>query len=467
MDIRRETGERSDNLFYQLRQDGNGKWLFVCHVNRKRNNVSRPERLSVRIRGAYQVTVYDALSGNCTAAESVKKDGWTCLTVDLYAEDSFLWRLDEHNAQQAADEEAQIPGVSGKSEKTIIPEAARPLREGRPAAVYGLVAGPSGSTGKKGTMVHCIAEPDGFTMAEPNVLLLDRAQWKLNGGEWQAEEDILRIDNHIRALLGYPRRQDAFIQPWRVREAPEKDVVTLRIKMESRVETGSLMLALERPEKIGIRWNGIPCPMPKREETGWFTDTFIRTVSVPGLKKGENELLLEVPFGQKTNLENLFLLGEFGVCVLGTKSLVTAAPTELAFGDITRQGLPFYGGSITYSMHFEMDQEKDILVKVPHFTAPVLEVWIDGKSAGLIAFAPHTLSLGRVAAGRHSLKICACGNRFNSFGTLHNCNEEFKWYGPDSYRTVGDEWSEAWCLRPFGILSGVEIWEGDREHGDK
>lgn len=146
---------------------------------------------------------------------------------------------------------------------------------------------------------------------------------------------------------------------------------------------------------------------------------------------------------------------------------MTAAPTELAFGDITRQGLPFYGGSITYSMHFEMDQEKDILVKVPHFTAPVLEVWIDGKSAGLIAFAPHTLSLGRVAAGRHSLEICACGNRFNSFGTLHNCNEEFKWYGPDSYRTVGDEWSEAWCLRPFGILSRVEIWEGDREHGDK
>lgn len=382
--------------------------------------------------------------------------------MDLYAEDSFLWRLDEQNVQQGADEEAQIPGASGKQEKTIIPEAARPLREGRPAAVYGLVAGPFGSAGKKGTMVHCIAEPDGFTMAEPNVLLLDRAQWKLNGGEWQAEEDILRIDNHIRALLGYPRRQDAFIQPWRVREAPEKDVVTLRIKMESRVETGSLMLALERPEKIGIRWNGIPCPIPKREETGWFTDTFIRTVSVPGLKKGENELLLEVPFGQKTNLENLFLLGEFGVCVLGTKSLVTAAPTELAFGDITRQGLPFYGGSITYSMHFEMDREKDILVKVPHFTAPVLEVWIDGKSAGLIAFAPHTLSLGRVAAGRHSLEICAYGNRFNSFGTLHNCNEEFKWYGPDSYRTVGDEWSEAWCLRPFGILSRVEIWEGDR-----
>ncbi|MFR6329578.1 MAG: hypothetical protein ACLUOI_12625 [Eisenbergiella sp.] len=42
-------------------------------------------------------------------------------------------------------------------------------------------------------------------------------------------------------------------------------------------------------------------------------------------------------------------------------------------------------------MHFEMDQEKDILVKVPHFTAPVLEVWIDGKSAGLIALPSYSV----------------------------------------------------------------------------
>ena len=85
---------------------------------------------------------------------------------------------------------------------------------------------------------------------------------------------------------------------------------------------------------------------------------------------------------------------------------------------------------------------------------------MDGRSVGLIALAPHTLRAGKLSAGRHLLEICAFGNRFNTFGTLHNCNEEYKWYGPDSYRTRGSEWSEAWCVRPAGILSRVEILEG-------
>lgn len=68
-------------------------------------------------------------------------------------------------------------------------------------------------------MVHCIAEPDGFTMAEPNVLLLDRAQWKLNGGEWQAEEDILHRQSHPPFRVS--PQAGCLIQPWRVR-APGK-----------------------------------------------------------------------------------------------------------------------------------------------------------------------------------------------------------------------------------------------------
>ena len=96
-------------------------------------------------------------------------------------------------------------------------------------------------------------------------------------------------------------------------------------------------------------------------------------------------------------------------------------------------------------MHFTLDQEQEVSVRVPHFASPVLEVAVDQKAVGLIAFAPHTLSLGRLCAGEHELEICAYGNRFNSFGTLHNCNDEYKWYGPDSYRTRGSEWKM--CIR--------------------
>ena len=115
---------------------------------------------------------------------------------------------------------------------------------------------------------------------------------------------------------------------------------------------------------------------------------------------------------------------------------MTEKEKKLYFGDITRQGLAFYGGNITYAMHFTLEREQETILRVPHFAAPVLEAggW---QERGLIALAPHTLRAGKLSAGRHLLEICAFGNRFNTFGTLHNCNEEYKWYGPDSYRNQG------------------------------
>lgn len=448
VEIRYANGHRSDNLFYQMRREEDCKWLFVCHVNRRKNRVDQAENMDIRLRGQYEVTCYDGLTGERTLVASQCHDGFTCVNAALYGEDSFLWKLIERKEQAE---------IRPRPESAMERGSRYPVPEGELTSFYGLVAGPAGVGGPQEQILTVIKEPDSFVLAEPNVLLLDSPWWKLDDGEWNEKQEILRLDNEIRTLLGYPHRQDAYTQPWRIKEAPENNLVTLRYEIDSRVITGQLKLAMERPENVEIRWNGELCPSAPEDIDGWFVDSFIRTVKVPGLKEGKNQLLLKIPYGRKTNLENVFLLGDFGVDVRGDRAVVTQGAPGLVFGDITRQKLPFYGGSVTYFMHFSLDQEQEVSVRVPHFISPVLEVRVDGSNAGLIAFAPHKLSLGRLAAGEHRLEICAYGNRFNSFGTLHNCNEEYKWYGPDSYRTRGSEWSESWCLRPFGILSRVEI----------
>lgn len=448
VEIRYANGHRSDNLFYQMRREEDCKWLFVCHVNRRKNRVDQAENMDIRLRGQYEVTCYDGLTGERTLVASQYHDGFTCVNAALYGEDSFLWKLTERKEQAE---------IRPRPESAMERGSRYPVPEGELTSFYGLVAGPAGVGGPQEQILTVIKEPDSFVLAEPNVLLLDSPWWKLDDGEWNEKQEILRLDNEIRTLLGYPHRQDAYTQPWRIKEAPENNLVTLRYEIDSRVITGQLKLAMERPENVEIRWNGELCPSAPEDIDGWFVDSFIRTVKVPGLKEGKNQLLLKIPYGRKTNLENVFLLGDFGVDVRGDRAVVTQGAPGLVFGDITRQKLPFYGGSVTYFMHFSLDQEQEVSVRVPHFISPVLEVRVDGSDAGLIAFAPHKLSLGRLAAGEHRLEICAYGNRFNSFGTLHNCNEEYKWYGPDSYRTRGSEWSESWCLRPFGILSRVEI----------
>ena len=451
LEIRDRNGDVSANLFYQLRQDNDCKWLFVCHVNRKRNRLEQAERYQIKVRGCFSVTCYDALSGEIYEIPSEYIDGWTCVDQDMYAEDSFLWKLTRAEVQAAEDADK----TQGKEPVNKTWE----LPVGRVQGFYGLVAGSVRAVQKPPMVLAVICRPESYTLAEPNVLLLDQARWRLDAGEWQPKEEILRIDNQIRTILGYPHREDQYIQPWRVKEAPEKNTVMLCYEIFSQIEAEGCKLAIERPDKAEITLNGIVCE-PDTGKEAYFVDSFIRTVSLPGIRKGVNELVVKLPFGRKTNLENLFLLGEFGVEVYGTQTLVTERADTLYFGDITRQKMPFYGGSLMYHMEFVLKEEQEICVRVPHFAAPVLGVCLDGAEKGVIAYAPHVLPLGRVSAGIHKLIICAYGNRFNSFGTLHNCNDEFKWYNSNAYRTTGCEWSESFCLRPFGILSRVEILQG-------
>jgi len=446
LDIRFENGRRSDNLFYQMRQDGEDYWLFVCHVNRKRNRNDQPERMKIRIRGRYQLTDYDAKTGEITGKESVYRDGWTEVIMDLYPEDSFLWKLSVTGHVEAVVEEQNAAMAEEYS-----------VGSGERKTFYGLVAGTLGSPRKNAPIIKTIYEPDEYELKEPNVLLLDKAEWKLDDLAWQPENEILRLDNEIRTLVGYPHRQDAYTQPWRIKHAPKEHVVQLRYEIISEIAAGRIRLAMERPENAIIRLNGKVYSSQAIGPDDWYVDRGIRTVWLNGICEGSNELLIEVAYGRKTNLENIFLLGEFGVEVRGTKAVITKPTEKLYFGDVTRQKLPFYGGSITYRMKLVLEQSQAVSIRVPHFSSPVMEVSVDGVKKGMIAYAPHVLPAGVLSAGEHMIEICVYGNRFNTFGTLHNCNDEFKWYGPDSYRTKGSEWSESWCLRPFGILSRIEI----------
>jgi hypothetical protein len=91
-------------------------------------------------------------------------------------------------------------------------------------------------------------------------------------------------------------------------------------------------------------------------------------------------------------------------------------------------------------------------VKAPKFKSPLLSVALDGRALGAIAFAPFQLELGALSAGRHTVDITAYGNRVNSFGCVHNANEKTFWFGPNAWRTSGDEWAYEYQLKPMGVL---------------
>jgi hypothetical protein len=186
-------------------------------------------------------------------------------------------------------------------------------------------------------------------------------------------------------------------------------------------------------------------------------DKAISVIPMPNVQIGTNRLMIEVDYNQKSGLENMYLLGDFDVELKGQKAIIIPNQNTKCLGDITRLGMPFYTGNLDYTFIFTVDIDNEFFVHIPYFKAPVISINVDGEDKGLIALSPHILSLGYLKQGTHTMTVRLYGNRFNGFGTLHNANDNFIWYGPDSYRTQGDDWTDLYELRRVGIFDGVNI----------
>ncbi len=422
VEIRRKNGLRSANLIYQMRQDNTCRWLFICHVEPKKQHISDMEKYTVRIKGRYAVTLYEAQTGEICPVKSRLDGEYTVVECNMYAEDSVLYRLDEIAYGVGLGQSLSEDGVEQPEEKHF-------------------------------ETVEYLTRIDTYHRDESNVVLLDYAQYRVDDGPIMEREEILRLDNKIRKQLGFVIREDRMNQPYHLTEK-ENHTVTLYYHLESKIPTQAY-LAIEEPENCRIWLNGLEAD---RRSMGYYVDPAISIIALPNLIEGDNELIVQVAYHQKTNLENLFVLGDFDVELNGTGTVVIPKRKSLFVGDIVGQGMPFYTGNQEYVFQFTVEEEEaEYYVHVPHFKAPLLAASVDGGEKVLIAYAPHRGKLGKLRKGTHELKLCVYGNRFNGFGTLHNANDDFVWYGPDSFRTVGDDWTDCYRVRPVGIMSAVEI----------
>lgn len=249
-----------------------------------------------------------------------------------------------------------------------------------------------------------------------------------------------------------PLRTEALAQPWvdAGKREQEGHVLHLRFYVEALQKADGVLLALEQPEHTKVSWNGEPV---EAKILGWYVDEAVKTIGLGEVKAGLNILELQISFDGKIPVENVYLLGDFGVILRGKTAYITEPVRELAFGDICGQGLPFYGGNITYHVAFGLVSSVDELeIQISMFRAPLIRAKIDGADLGRIVFSPYSVKTGQLEAGEHLLELTVYGNRVNTFGPVHNCNQKETWIGPDAWRSTGTSWSYEYQLKPSGIL---------------
>ena len=412
-----ENGVPAANILSQWRTDGDCRWLFLCHVNDSdRYYTNQPRRLQIHLKGQWRALKYDTLTGEAEGLPVRYVGDGTIADWTAWPQDSLLLRLE--------------PGMQ-------------------------VCVQPKEITWKQ---IGALSAVNPVSLAEPNVLVLDMPEWSLDGGDWQPREEVLRVSDGCKARLGLENEIRRGRQPWTLKDDPgasPKHVLKLRHVIKSKLAIGRVQLAVEDLPTLQLAWNGESIA-PAAE--GHYVDEAIQTVTLGALNEGENLLEITVPFGKVTTVESCFLLGDFGVEVCGREATIVWPVRKLAFGDWTRQGLPFYGGNVVY--HARADLAGDgqrYALEATHFTQPVLGVAMDGADRGLIAISPWRAGLGRSSAGTHRIDITAYGNRINTFGALHNCNYAETWYGPGAWRSEGFGWTYEYRLRDSGVMTAPRL----------
>lgn len=422
VDIRlKSEGLRADRLLTQLRQDGQERWLFIAQGKpdtRKELNhwftMTGREDMVIRIKGTYQVRQYDAQSGSIEEVPARYEKGWTYVEHGFYAQDSLLLRLTP--AKEAKDQAGERP-------KEMI------LREG---------------------YLNTVTD---YCLYEPNVMMLDQAQYRMDEGPWQPKEELLRLDDAVRRTWGYGLRTESFPQPWLKPKNPPEHVLELCFSFVSEVELECVELAFEAKDRAELIWNGDPV-----EQKGgrFYVDEAIHLEKLGRLKKGENTLMMKLPYGPDSDVEWCYLLGEFGVKVQGGTSVITEKPKTLAFGDMAVQGFPFYGGKADYITELITEEEGWVELEIPEYFGALVTAKLDGESKDVFA-QPCKVRFGHRKPGTHKLVLTIYGTRINTFGQVHNCNRKEEYYGPKSYRTTGKNWNYVYQLRQTGITL-APIW---------
>lgn len=437
--IRNREGEEARRWLYQLRRVQGDLWLFIANGKAQQNpDVGSAEELEVLVPGAYDVRFYDTLTGRIHKALYTIENGKTIIRLTAWEHDSFLLRLCS-------------VGADKKESGAFCGECGSAVSNGAHASIAFLEeSDSSGSDGgqKRIAQASDLGQPEGYSLSEANVMLLDTAYWRLDDGDWQEREGILLIDDALRGLLGYPKRMDAVAQPWTVEKKKPEHVVELKFIIASETEVQDAALALEYQEGWQIFVNG---ELLLLEEDGYFVDACIKKMRLPAFDSGTTEIVLRIPYGEKTDLEWCYLLGDFGVRLAGDQSIVTAKPQKLYFGDYTGQGFPFFAGNMEYVCR-TYTQAGQYSLRVSKFRSPLLRVWVDGKDWGPVMLAPYETAPGYLEEGEHEIRIRSYGNRANAFGMVHNCNDQLSWGGPNAWRTTGDEYAKEYQLKRMGIL---------------
>ncbi len=300
--------------------------------------------------------------------------------------------------------------------------------------------------------VSPIGEWDIEDMSE-NAMTLDVCSYRIDGGKWREPKAVIHI---FQELLELKRECEVSLK-FNFKAECDKDVLR------------DSFLAIERANEFEIMVNGNSF---KYEDNGyWMDSSFLKADIGELLVQGDNEIVLTRNFYQSDNvyhvlfdedvyetelnkltydveLESIYLVGRFGVKSLSKyddgdrEANITDGPFVLCelqtktTGNMTKETMPFFAGTVSLGQDFEIDdaEGKRVMLSLNRPAAAVSEVWINGKLASELPWAPFDVDITNyVVKGINRLMLKLYSGNRNLLGPHHHVKGEVYNVGPDSF----------------------------------
>ncbi|MDR1675393.1 MAG: hypothetical protein LBR86_02840, partial [Tannerella sp.] len=193
---------------------------------------------------------------------------------------------------------------------------------------------------------------------------------------------------------------------------------------------------VERPDLYEISINGHPvAPL----SGAWWLERETGVCPIGAyLKQGENVLALKAsPMRVLAEIEPVYIRGNFRVTPAAKGWKIDPPAETFAAGSWKAQGWPFYPNGVLYEKTFHVaDPSGRYIVQADDWLGTVVEVSVNGRAAGLIAFEPYRVDVsGLLKEGENTVTVKVIGSNKNLLGPFHN-NPAPGIVGPWYFRNV-------------------------------
>ena len=283
-----------------------------------------------------------------------------------------------------------------------------------------------------------------------NILVIDRVRCTVNGCEEEEENTIVSTAKIFKKIDG--RTQPSNLQ--------------MRYEFRIRKFPGCPMYLICEDQGVSVRLNGI-----KAERIGFQWDKGFGKYEISDcVQTGTNTVILERvigPYRSKYNLdevfqsvtnvfsyeydiENIYISGHFDVepvngMTPGENCYWTNGPFQIApytqkqgDVDLTLQNLPFYEGTVEMSATYDWDgKKKRVWLDYDKPNFPAGKLFVNGKFAGLLGFAPYRVELTPfLKEGENDLFVELYSTSRNLYGPFHHVKGRHNYVGPSVFKGV-------------------------------